>query len=93
MFYNVGGPFVVLLLLLVSSPPASSSRGVGCILYEMATGRPMFPGATVKEELHLIFRLIGKTATHYVYTIIKARLKLSSICSMNKQYTVSDSVL
>lgn len=22
----------------------------------------MFPGATVKEELHLIFRLIGKTA-------------------------------
>uniref|UniRef100_A0A4W6FH32 cyclin-dependent kinase n=1 Tax=Lates calcarifer TaxID=8187 RepID=A0A4W6FH32_LATCA len=33
--------------------------GVGCILYEMATGRPMFPGATVKEELHLIFRLIG----------------------------------
>lgn len=37
-----------------------SSRGVGCILYEMATGRPMFPGATVKEELHLIFRLMGK---------------------------------
>uniref|UniRef100_A0A7N6BG31 cyclin-dependent kinase n=1 Tax=Anabas testudineus TaxID=64144 RepID=A0A7N6BG31_ANATE len=33
--------------------------GVGCILYEMATGRPMFPGATVKEELHLIFRLLG----------------------------------
>lgn len=33
--------------------------GVGCILYEMSTGRPLFPGATVKEELHLIFRLIG----------------------------------
>ncbi|XP_066559266.1 cyclin-dependent kinase 18 [Amia ocellicauda] len=33
--------------------------GVGCILYEMVTGRPMFPGSTVKEELHLIFRLIG----------------------------------
>ncbi|XP_078500734.1 cyclin-dependent kinase 18 [Lissotriton helveticus] len=33
--------------------------GVGCILYEMATGRPMFPGSTVKEELHIIFRLIG----------------------------------
>lgn len=39
-----------------------SSRGVGCILYEMATGRPMFPGATVKEELHLIFRLMGKSS-------------------------------
>uniref|UniRef100_A0A8B9GW36 cyclin-dependent kinase n=1 Tax=Astyanax mexicanus TaxID=7994 RepID=A0A8B9GW36_ASTMX len=33
--------------------------GVGCILYEMATGRPMFPGSTVKEELHLVFRLMG----------------------------------
>ncbi|KAM8976555.1 cyclin-dependent kinase 18 [Pelodytes ibericus] len=33
--------------------------GVGCILYEMSTGRPMFPGSTVKEELHLIFRLLG----------------------------------
>uniref|UniRef100_A0A4W5LWX9 cyclin-dependent kinase n=1 Tax=Hucho hucho TaxID=62062 RepID=A0A4W5LWX9_9TELE len=33
--------------------------GVGCILFEMATGRPMFPGSTVKEELHLVFRIIG----------------------------------
>ncbi|KAM9321261.1 cyclin-dependent kinase 18 [Gastrophryne carolinensis] len=33
--------------------------GVGCILYEMSTGRPMFPAATVKEELQLIFRLLG----------------------------------
>ncbi|KAJ3602765.1 hypothetical protein NHX12_030513 [Muraenolepis orangiensis] len=33
--------------------------GVGCIMYEMATGRPMFPGASVKEELHLVFRLMG----------------------------------
>ncbi|XP_040193477.1 cyclin-dependent kinase 18 isoform X1 [Rana temporaria] len=33
--------------------------GVGCIMYEMSTGRPMFPGSTVKEELHLVFRLLG----------------------------------
>lgn len=26
----------------------------------MATGRPLFPGSTVKEELHLIFRLLGQ---------------------------------
>uniref|UniRef100_A0A8C6UDR4 cyclin-dependent kinase n=1 Tax=Neogobius melanostomus TaxID=47308 RepID=A0A8C6UDR4_9GOBI len=34
-------------------------RGVGCIFYEMAAGRPLFPGSTVEDELHLIFRLLG----------------------------------
>ncbi|XP_031550565.1 cyclin-dependent kinase 18-like [Actinia tenebrosa] len=33
--------------------------GVGCIFYEMATGRPLFPGSTVEDELHLIFKLLG----------------------------------
>ncbi|TNM91436.1 hypothetical protein fugu_019816 [Takifugu bimaculatus] len=36
-----------------------SCRGVGCIFYEMAAGRPLFPGSTVEDELHLIFRLLG----------------------------------
>lgn len=35
-------------------------RGVGCIFYEMAAGRPLFPGSTVEDELHLIFRLLGQ---------------------------------
>lgn len=34
-------------------------RGVGCIFYEMACGRPLFPGSTVEEELELIFRALG----------------------------------
>ncbi|XP_067171227.1 cyclin-dependent kinase 16-like [Apteryx mantelli] len=34
-------------------------RGVGCIFYEMSTGRPLFPGSTVEEQLHFIFRLLG----------------------------------
>ncbi|XP_054461319.1 cyclin-dependent kinase 16 isoform X5 [Anoplopoma fimbria] len=33
--------------------------GVGCIFYEMMTGRPLFPGSTVEEELHFIFKLLG----------------------------------
>ncbi|XP_077937103.1 cyclin-dependent kinase 16 isoform X5 [Gasterosteus aculeatus] len=33
--------------------------GVGCIFYEMTTGRPLFPGSTVEEELHFIFKLLG----------------------------------
>ncbi|XP_067881204.1 cyclin-dependent kinase 17-like [Heterodontus francisci] len=33
--------------------------GVGCIFYEMAMGRPLFPGSTVEEELHFIFRVLG----------------------------------
>lgn len=37
-------------------------RGVGCIFYEMAAGRPLFPGSTVEDELHLIFRLLGSDA-------------------------------
>ncbi|XP_061533010.1 cyclin-dependent kinase 17-like isoform X2 [Phycodurus eques] len=36
--------------------------GVGCIFYEMAAGRPLFPGSTVDDELHLIFRLLGTPA-------------------------------
>jgi len=33
--------------------------GVGCIFYEMSSGRPLFPGATVEDELHLIFKVLG----------------------------------
>ncbi|CAG13346.1 unnamed protein product, partial [Tetraodon nigroviridis] len=36
--------------------------GVGCIFYEMITGRPLFPGSTVEDELHLIFRILGEAA-------------------------------
>ncbi|XP_066285341.1 cyclin-dependent kinase 17-like isoform X10 [Branchiostoma lanceolatum] len=33
--------------------------GVGCIFYEMSAGRPLFPGSTVEDELHLIFKTLG----------------------------------
>ncbi|XP_072328092.1 cyclin-dependent kinase 16-like isoform X3 [Scyliorhinus torazame] len=33
--------------------------GVGCIFYEMGTGRPYFPGSTVEDQLHMIFRSLG----------------------------------
>uniref|UniRef100_A0A3B4XPG2 cyclin-dependent kinase n=1 Tax=Seriola lalandi dorsalis TaxID=1841481 RepID=A0A3B4XPG2_SERLL len=51
--------------------------GVGCILYEMATGRPMFPGATVKEELHLIYRLMG-TPTEETWSGISSNEEFGS---------------
>ncbi|XP_029690283.1 cyclin-dependent kinase 16 [Takifugu rubripes] len=38
--------------------------GVGCIFYEMVTGRPLFPGSTVEEELHFIFKLLGTPTEH-----------------------------
>ena len=34
-------------------------RGVGCIFFEMASGRPLFPGSPVEEELNLITRILG----------------------------------
>jgi serine/threonine protein kinase len=33
--------------------------GVGCIFFEMACGRPMFPGGTVEEQLLLIWKTLG----------------------------------
>lgn len=49
-------------LLLYSFTVLSLPRGVGCIFYEMATGRPLFPGSTVEEQLHFIFRILGEEA-------------------------------
>lgn len=34
-------------------------RGVGCIFYEMAFKRPLFPGSSVEDQLHLIFSILG----------------------------------
>lgn len=45
------------------------SRGVGCIFYEMTTGRPLFPGSTVEEELHFIFKLLGEEPSASVITL------------------------
>ena len=36
-------------------------RGVGCIFFEMASGRPLFPGSTVEDQLQLIFSLLGNS--------------------------------
>uniref|UniRef100_A0A023GBR0 cyclin-dependent kinase n=1 Tax=Amblyomma triste TaxID=251400 RepID=A0A023GBR0_AMBTT len=46
--------------------------GVGCIFYEMASGRPLFPGSTVEDELHLIFRTLG-TPTEATWPGIESR--------------------
>jgi len=34
-------------------------RGVGCVLFEMATGQPLFPGSAIDNQLELIFRTLG----------------------------------
>ncbi|KAI8848695.1 kinase-like domain-containing protein [Chytridium lagenaria] len=31
----------------------------GCILAEMASGRPLFPGSSIKDQLYRIFKLLG----------------------------------
>jgi serine/threonine protein kinase len=33
--------------------------GVGCIFYEMVSGKPLFPGTKVEDELYLIFKALG----------------------------------
>uniref|UniRef100_A0A673ZD97 Cyclin dependent kinase 17 n=1 Tax=Salmo trutta TaxID=8032 RepID=A0A673ZD97_SALTR len=54
--------------------------GVGCIFYEMAAGRPLFPGSTVEDELHLIFRLLGECC-HLV-----SKQRISADESMRQPY-------
>jgi len=34
-------------------------RGVGCVLFEMASGKPLFPGSAIDNQLELIFRTLG----------------------------------
>lgn len=34
-------------------------RGVGCIFHEMSSGRPLFPGSTIEDELRLICSILG----------------------------------
>lgn len=33
--------------------------GVGCIFFEMASGRTLFPGSSVRQQLYLIFSCLG----------------------------------
>ncbi|XP_040180292.1 cyclin-dependent kinase 16 isoform X2 [Rana temporaria] len=51
--------------------------GVGCIFYEMVTGRPLFPGSTVEEQLHFIFRILG-TPTEETWTGILSNEEFKS---------------
>uniref|UniRef100_A0A7N8YKU9 Cyclin dependent kinase 16 n=1 Tax=Mastacembelus armatus TaxID=205130 RepID=A0A7N8YKU9_9TELE len=58
--------------------------GVGCIFYEMTTGRPLFPGSTVEEELHFIFKLLGEKQS--VSTFYPWKKRISAEESMSHCY-------
>uniref|UniRef100_A0A4W6F3Z9 Protein kinase domain-containing protein n=1 Tax=Lates calcarifer TaxID=8187 RepID=A0A4W6F3Z9_LATCA len=61
--------------------------GVGCIFYEMAAGRPLFPGSTVEDELHLIFRLLGTpTEDNWHIHILISYLLISADEAMRQPY-------
>ncbi|XP_065316347.1 cyclin-dependent kinase 18-like isoform X2 [Gordionus sp. m RMFG-2023] len=38
--------------------------GVGCIFYEMACGKPLFPGSTVEDQLKVIWQTLGPPANN-----------------------------
>lgn len=38
--------------------------GIGCIFYEMVTGRTFFPGSSVRQQLYLIFSNLGSPNRH-----------------------------
>ena len=45
-------------------------RGVGCIFFEMASGRPLFPGSTVDDQLQLNFSLLGNCFLVFFHLLI-----------------------
>ena len=52
-----------------------NNRGVGCIFFEMASGRPLFPGSTVEDQLQLIFSLLGILVYDYlIKTLLPSNL-------------------
>lgn len=38
--------------------------GIGCIFYEMASGRTFFPGSSVRQQLYLIFSNLGSPSRY-----------------------------
>ena len=59
-------------------------RGVGCIYYEMVTGRPLFAGQNVQEQLHHIFKKRG-TPTEDNWPGISSNSKFLEYRSVNIQ--------
>lgn len=50
--------------------------GVGCIFFEMVCGKPLFPGSTADEEIHLIFRVLGTPTVDNPRTSFLTKLPL-----------------
>ncbi|RXG68964.1 Cyclin-dependent kinase 16 [Armadillidium vulgare] len=59
--------------------------GVGCIMYEMISGRPLFPGATVEDELQLIFRTLG-TPTDESWAGYEAKNRISATLAIKHPF-------
>ncbi|MED6188478.1 hypothetical protein PIB30_086348 [Stylosanthes scabra] len=53
----------------------------GCLLAEMFVGRPIMPGRTEAEQLHMIFRLCGSPSDNYY-----RKLKLTSSYRPSQRY-------
>ena len=72
------------LILVDEEILAKVFRGVGCIYYEMVTGRPLFAGQNVQEQLHHIFKKRG-TPTEDTWPGISSNSKFLEYRSVNIQ--------
>jgi mitogen-activated protein kinase 1/3 len=66
-------PLAVLLRSLCYAPQSIDVWAVGCILAEMLSGRPLFPGRDYSHQLDLILDVIGTPTLEEFYGITSRR--------------------
>ena len=69
------------ICLLIHNYFISIRRGVGCIFFEMVSGRPMFPGSTAENELTLIFKMLGTPNDRNWPGILQNQSFVEGICN------------